>query len=246
MRIAICDDSEATRRQICSLVQEYCSKHPEHNFTLCSFSQGSDLLAAIHTGSDFDIYLLDIVMPGMNGIDLGIALRQLTPHSLIIYLTTSQEYALDSYRVRALNYLLKPVSQTQLWGTLDEALHFLTPKKEKYFIVKTKESSVRIAYSDILYAELSHRAVNYHLEYGRIIKSTTLRMPFPDAMQELLSDPRFVLCGQSMVANLSHLTMVENDALIFEDTYKAYLGVKLCREIRSIWSDFWLQKEGFH
>lgn len=75
----------------------------------------------------FDLYLLDIVMPEQNGIEVGLSIRKLDGLGLIVYLTTSPDYAVDSYLTNAFHYLLKPVRWEQMVSVLDRAMDILGP-----------------------------------------------------------------------------------------------------------------------
>ncbi len=70
--------------------------------------------------------------------------------------------------------------------------------------------------------------------------STTLRVSFANALSELISDMRFIACGASMVANMQHITVVENNNVIFEDYERVFLGKKAYRELRYAWNNYWL------
>lgn len=239
MKLAICDDEMQNQE----LVEEVIRTSETRPVKIHKFSDAQVLLNEVRKNGGFDVYILDVVMPGMNGIELGKQLRAEGFDGKIIYLTSSQEYAVESYRVKAYDYLLKPVEPQALCQTLDEVWDQLQPREEKYISVKTKDGSIRLCMDDVMYVQLSKRAAVYYLTGGRQYQSMTLRVPFPEAVKELLEDRRFVLCGQGLLANLQHLTMVETEALVFRDTERVYLGVKNCRELRPRWADFWFGGE---
>ena len=114
----------------------------------------------------------------------------------------------------------------------------ISEKKDKFLLVKAKEKSVKLSFDSIMYAEFANRCIVYYLLGGRRVESTTLRIPFSDAISELTEDKRFAACGQSMVVNLDHVTEVESDAVVFGDSCKALLGEKNCRKLRNIWSEY--------
>lgn len=242
MRIAVCDDDTACLAEVSEFMKEYAAGNAaEPNYFL--FTSGEDLLTAAEKIGGYDIYILDIVMPCMNGIDLGVELRRRGYDGRIIYLTSSEEYAIASFRARPFDYILKPFDRTALYRTLDEALQSLSAQKNRSIIVRTQEGSIKLNLDSILYAELNRRVIVYHLAGGKTVESIQIRMPFTEAIQELLKDERFILCGASMAANLHYITAVENEALVFSDTYRAYLGKKACREVRSIWYDYTFDAE---
>lgn len=119
IKLALCDDETAQREAAGNLLREYAASRPALAIKLSIFSSGQELLAAAEECGGFDLYVLDIVMPGLSGIDLGVRLRELYSDGDIIYLTISPEYAVDSYAARAFYYLMKPVEPGKLFQVLD-------------------------------------------------------------------------------------------------------------------------------
>jgi len=246
MKIAICDDEALCLEQAVAAVHAYAEAHPEHNISYSAFEWTDDLLNAAGRLGGFDIYILDIIMQGdINGIQLGQRLRELNYNGKIIYLTSSEEYAIDSFKVKAFNYITKPIEQVSFFAALDEVCEVIE-RSDKSIIVKTKENSVKVHFDTILYAELQKRSIVYYLVGGNTVESTTIRTTFSEAVAELLSDNRFVSCGASMVANLSHITTVESEAIIFRNKHKTYLGKKACRELRGVWNDYHFTQRSKH
>lgn len=244
MTIAICDDDTLCREQVLAWSREYIRQSPYTDTRLLSYPSGEVLLEDVEGGILFDICILDVVMPGMDGIRLGVRLREMGFEGKILYLTTSRDYAIDSFQAKPFNYILKPVEKTAFFSALEEALASAAPRKDRSVLVRTQDASVMLPLRDILYAELTRRAVRYHLVGGRQVESIQIRTSFSDAIRPLLEDRRFTLCGASMAANLHHVTGIETEALVFRDGQRAYLGKKLCREIRSVWYDYHFEGEG--
>ncbi len=244
MRIAICDDERICLSQVSGIASEYEQAHAERSIVFEMFSHPEDLLEAAEKIGGFDIYILDVVMPSLNGIELGVRLRGAGYDGKIIYLTSSEEYSLDAFRVKAFDYLIKPITRDTFFRAVDEAIATIAEKKDKLLIVKSKERSVKVSYDSIMYVALGKRTVCYYLTGGRTVESVTLRTTFAEAIGELINDKRFVLSGQSMAVNLDHITQIENEAVVFGRTYRAFLGEKNCRKLRSIWSKYLFDEEG--
>ena len=160
----------------------------------------------------------------MDGIRLGVSLRQAGFDGKIIYLTASREYAIESFKARPFDYLLKPVGREALFSVLDEAIQSVAGQKETGIIVKTKDGSRKLAFDSILFAELKNKGIHYHLTNGKIIESTSIRTGFGEAVQEMLRDHRFFMCSTSMVVNLYHVHTVTNDTLTFQNGQSIYLS----------------------
>lgn len=245
MRFALCDDDPASGKEISSLLFEYASLHPELEITVFSFSDGKTLMEDVLKNGEYDFYFLDVVMPKINGINLGKGLRNSNCQNPIIYLTSSEEYAIDSYRVRALDYLLKPVDKALLFSTLDEALEKYLRKKNDFIVVKTKLGNLKVNLSQILYVQLSNRFLFYYLNDGSMIKSLYLRVGFTEAIAPLLEKSNFFLCGAGIAVNLHFISKLENDSILFCDKFSVSLGTKSFRILKSRWVDYCINEEDF-
>lgn len=243
MRIAICDDDKTCRSEVVQLVTEYIQQR-DLAIDLTVYENGRSLLEDARLTGSFDIYILDILMPQLDGIELGTRLRELDTDCKIFYLTSSPDYAIRASRVRMWEYLLKPVTKAKLFPSLDAAFAVLTKKREKGIVVKTSQSSVLLAFDCILYAELSKKSIHYHLTDGKVIESISIRTGFSEAVQEMLQDSRFIMCSTSLVINLYHVEEITNDTLTFQNGKTLYLSRHVSRALRSTWSNFWMNKEG--
>lgn len=238
MRIAICDDYAVYREQVSYIVNEYFANKGQV-VTVTTYEDGKVLLHDAETIGGYDIYLLDVLMPTINGIDIGMELRKLGLKGQIIYLTSSDEYAIEAFKTKAFNYILKPIDKNELCNTLDDVLSFLSSHTEKSLIVKTRDGDVRIAFNNILYADMTKRMITYHLTSGSCIEGITIRTTFAEAVQDLLTEERFVLSTASSVVNLHYITMVDKDSVVFQNGSQFYIGVRAGRQLRSVWSQFW-------
>lgn len=243
VKICICDDDPLCRGRIKAILQAYQARKST-NLTISVYENGTSLLDDACRSGGFDIYLLDILMPDMNGIRLGTELRQFDPYGKIIYLTDSREYALEAYQARPFDYILKPANEERLFAVLDEVIGSVANRREKSLIIRTRENNTKLGFDSILYAELADRRIRYHLAGSGVVESSTIRIPFAEAIGELLQDGRFVLCGAGLAVNLFHITAIDNEMLFFKNGSKLYIGKRAGRDLRSAWSDFWLSEEG--
>lgn len=243
MKIAICDDEELCRSQTLEIANAYAAEHSDAELNFSVFSSPLDLIDAANKIGGYDIYILDVVMPRMNGIELGEYLRDKGFDGRILYLTSSEEYAIDSFKVKAFNYILKPVTRENLFKAIDDVRASIAHRSEKSFILKTRENSIKLTYDSVLYAELNKRSLLYHVTSGKVLESTSIRTSFQEATAELLDDDRFVACGNSTLVNLHHVTAVEKESVTFKNGEKLFLSRKVCSELRSAWYDFWFDGE---
>lgn len=85
MQIALCDDEITSHERTMDLIRQYKQIHSERTLSLSSFTSGKELINHVDEHGGFDLYILDCIMPGMNGIELGAALRMRDDMGFLIY-----------------------------------------------------------------------------------------------------------------------------------------------------------------
>lgn len=186
--------------QISKIVEEFIKTHiSEHSIQYSAYQNGVDLLFAIEKSQFFDILLLDVVMPMMNGIQLANEIRNTNRVSKIIFLTTAPEYAVDSYDVDAFYYLLKPIKNEKLIPLLEKACTDVLDHSEKYIIVKSGQNLSKIILSRLQYVEVNKRTLTFHLKNGEVLSSTGSMVQI-EAM--LLCEKRYIKPHRSYIVNM--------------------------------------------
>lgn len=180
-------------------------------------------------------------MPGQNGIELGLSIREVDQGGHIIYLTTSPDFALDSYRIRASDYLLKPLNKGRLFQSLDDIIRSLEKKRRAFVTIKTRQGLRRVPFSCVVYGELAGRCVQYHLSDGSVIEGMSLRGAFQDAVAPLLAHHGFVLCATSFLVNLSFVEMIDSSGLRLADGKALPVSRPLRTEVTRRWLDYHLE-----
>jgi len=241
-RVALCDDEAAQRQLTHKLLDGYFSSRGAAA-KIWEFSDGQGLLNAM-PDETFDLYLLDIVMPEMDGIDLGMELRKSDENGIIIYLTTSPDFALEGYSVKAASYLLKPVQEEKLFSVLDDALKTISNRHVQSIIVKTVEGTSRLLLDDILYVEQRERAPHYHLRDGSCVAGVTIQTSFQETIHPVLADKRFYLCGASFALNLCYIKSINKADVFFAGGQQTTVPRRAAAELNTVWIKFWLEGGG--
>lgn len=200
IRIAICDDIPEDLQNVVSLTDQYLSEKGV-NAEVTVFSHPDSLLTAIETAS-FHVYILDIVMPMVSGLELGKEIRRLDKEAQIIYATTEPQFALNAYAASPVNYLIKPVDRQQLFDTLKLAFSRADLACEQTFTVKTSGSLRVVRLSDVVCCEYSSHAATLTLTNGEEIFSRTFRESFSEYCAPMLKDRHFLQCHTSFVVNM--------------------------------------------
>ena len=221
IHIAICDDSKQERQILAALFKRYQELHATP-LQIHIFQNGFSLLDAIDQGKRFDITILDILMPGENGIEIARNIRASGTDTEIIFLTSSPEYAVDSYEVKAQNYLLKPVTEEKFFASIDSILAELDEKDTASFILYTtgKQYS-RIRVSSLVYGEVTHRTITLHLADQTMISAI---MTFTEFLDILKAYPDFIYPHRSYAVNMHYIQYVTKSDIILTDGQKIPLS----------------------
>ena len=241
LRIAICDDEEKHLRKTATLLQRYLLARPDLHGQVETFSSGRELLSRAEDAGGFDLYILDILMPELSGIDTGRRLRALGEGGEIVYLTSSNDFAADSYDVRACFYLLKPVEEPKFFRVLDGAVKKLIRRRNSAVVVTTSDGKRRILLERIRYVERVGRYMRYDCTDG-IVESQTIRVSFREATAPLLSDRRFYLCGASLVLNFQHVAGVNGQTALLDSGQTVTLPRTAAIEFKKAWGGYWLEE----
>lgn len=199
LRIAVCDDDTEFLKQAVNLIERWSeqSKIPSEIF---QFDNG-DALIAKNALDRIDIIFLDIMMPLLNGMDTARELRQKDNAVKIIFLTSSPEFALESYSVKAQGYLLKPVSYEKIKEILDECSHAFDTEP-KNIVLKTPFGYQKLYYHDIEYAEAQNKRVIFYLRSGKTIEAVD---PFYSFENRFTDCDGFFKCHRSYLVQLSNV-----------------------------------------
>lgn len=232
LHIALIDDSEL-QLEISRQIVEDCLEQYSLAGEVSCFSAGMDLYKAVKQGTLFDLFIMDIIMPDISGIELASHLRNMGANGHIVFLSSSQEYAVQSYDVKASYYLLKPIDREKFMRVLSSNLLELTEQqRDERISVNAESGVVQIRRDEILYVMADDRRPCYVLTGGRRVRGKALRGKFRDAVAPLLQDPRFTECGLSCVVRLSAIDAADETGLLLRDGSTLYLSGTAASEIR--------------
>ena len=242
-RISVCDDNGGELEKICGMINDYTGSN-NINAEIKAFSSGRELLEYEDRGPYSDIYILDIIMPDMNGIQLGKAIRQKNAGAFIIFLTSSKDYALESYSVKAFSYLIKPVEKENVAAELADCFSRISKPPER-FALKCSSGTVSVRAEDIVYIEYYNHRMIYRLAGGKTVESVYFRETFDSMIMDFVKNGSFIKSSASYLVNMRHIKTVNAAGFIMSDGAVLTVTRKYA-EARKKYIDYELNGGGLH
>lgn len=223
--------------QVKSLVSVW--KKGSDDVSIELFGEGDSLVDA-HVKNPFDIILLDIVMPLMNGIDTAAQIRKNDKSVKLVFLTSSPEFAIESYSVHANGYLLKPIDKERLYACLDE-LYTSISECTKYILIKDVTSVHRIELRSIEYIEAQGKHVVFTLSNGEQIKSSE---PFYAYNDKLTVSDGFFKCHRSYIVNIFRISKYTPKEITMRSGYRIPISRTVHKDFEAAYFELTFGKVG--
>ena len=203
LRIAVCDDSRELLEKVEKDLLEYESAR-NTPVTVHAYTNDMELLDGLKK-TDYDILILDIIMPGFTGMQAAHEIRKFNEEIKIIFLTSSKEFAIESYSVGAYYYLLKPVLNEKLFSVLDKVVSEITSKQESC-VIYTHMGIVNIPFAKIECLEVYNKHLVFHLSDG---STKETRGALTDYENVFLERKEFLKIHRSYILNMDYIHSIE-------------------------------------
>ena len=210
LKIALCDDEKEQREYLCALISKW-AKRKNHLAELQQYPGSEAFLFDYEEKKDLDILLLDVEMPGKNGIEVAKTVRKHDQGIQIIFVTGFYEYFSDGFDVSALHYLIKPVDEDKLYPVLDKAVENLR-HRERSVLIPVDGAQVRIPLADILYIQAQNTHINICTADG---EPYLTRMSLAKFMESL--DDTFFKVHRSYVVSLKFIKKITKPQITMEN-----------------------------
>ncbi len=205
--IMICDDLPEERGNLIRLLR-HCEQEMGLELDLETAADGTELLA-MWKPARWDLVLLDIFMPQLDGIETARRLRKVDTRCEIVFATTSRSHGMEGYELHAMDYLTKPISQQDVDGMMDWFLRQRAEKRRE-LTVRTPEGEETVRAQDILYIESRGHSCVIHLPDHTL----SVRRSIDELSAEL--DSAFFRCHKSFLLNLAHVSEIEKNQFLMD------------------------------
>ena len=234
IKIAFCDDDMEVLHQMNELLDRYRVERNE-DITYAAFQSPFELLTEIEKGIRPDILFLDVVMPGQNGMDVAKEIRQYDTNMKIIFLTSSPEFAVESYSVGAYFYQLKPIWEESFFRLMDAVLAECEKKKKNRLILRSKDGITRIDLQQLEYCEVLGRKLLFHLENGEVLESAG---SLDDLAGQLMQYSNFFRPHRSFLVNMEYIQNISSRSIKMVNDAEIPIPHGKCSEIKNTYMEY--------
>ena len=237
MRIAICDDDVIFLQELSKMMIRY----NEETGSLVEYkiyTNPLELVTQMEKGSHYDVILLDICMPGINGIQCAKDIRMFDNFVKIVFLTTSAEYAVESYSVKAHDYLLKPIQKERLFSLLRQVEKEEERLEKKIIILKTKTGITKIALAKLEYCEVVNRKLILHLANKEDLECG---IRINELEEKLQGFGMFLRVHRSFLVNMDYIQNLTTHSIIMENGAKIPIPREKYAQVKQTYMEYVFQ-----
>lgn len=229
MNIAICDDDKVFREKIRTQLSEV-EFFKNSNYTFCE--TGEDLLKSFDSTQPFDFVFLDVDMPKMNGLEAGETLNKLSPKTIIIFVSSYPQFAIDAFDCNAIGYLLKGCNQEKFNRTIEKAIYKYKDLNVQLHL-KTGTEMVKVDLNTIFYVEYSRKYCQYHTANSIY----AVRQQLHEALTELYPFG-FIQIYQCYIVNLAKIKKIQTSSVVLEGDTELPIKRGTSKELIKKYNDY--------
>lgn len=198
--IAIVEDEKEFREQLKVYLKQYGEEN-QIDFRITEFADGAEILKEYK--KEYDIILLDIEMPIVNGMDAAEQIREKDEDVVLMFITNMAQYAIRGYSVGALDFVMKPITYYTFSMKMKRALKRVQKNEQKHLVLNLPDGIKTLDIKQIYYVEVQNRMLHYYTDEGEIVVRGTLQ-----GVEEMLKSYPFAKCNHWYIVNLMHVKEV--------------------------------------
>lgn len=224
MQIAICDDSKDNL----ALMEDIIDSFKIRDAVIDCFESGESLLNHLSNNSDlfYQIYLLDIEMPGINGLEVAKKIRSTDQRAIIIFVTAFSEYVFSSFEVQPFRFVNKPIDKEKLEDVMHAAVNYIYTSK-KYIFISVEKARIQLPCETIMYFEGDKRKINVYTtedKYSFYSKMSDL--------EKMIDNNWFVRIHVSYIVNMDYVKAIYTDEIVLNNNIRLPISKKYHKSVK--------------
>ncbi|MGF7050672.1 DNA-binding LytR/AlgR family response regulator [Paenibacillus sp. DS2015] len=241
IRICICDDEQLHSSKLEKIIMDSAGLYQNIELDIDIYGSGKSLLEALNTrNEEYQILFLDIEMGYLNGIEVAREIRKIDKNMIIIYVTSYDNYTMESFEVSPFRYILKPIQEEQISKVLLHAIDEVT-RNNQYLFFKSQNLNYQIK-SETILSILS--------EKGRIIHVITSDDEFSfygtiKEVEEMVDPSSFIKVNQGTILNLNYIHIISGTDVILTNKENFAISRGQRKIVKDAYNNFIKRRIGF-
>lgn len=234
IKIAVVDDDKAMLKIIDKCMRGQIA--PEDDVEILCFDSGKDFLERMKKGYRANILFCDIELKEMSGIEVGRIVRQKYPALYLVYLTSHSEFAMESYKLDAYQYIMKEHMKERLSPILKQLLDRLKKENKEYRMIGTNTNKERVYYSDIvsIHKEKAAKYVTYHTTAGVYRERGALHL-----ILEEMHSRDFIVIGRGKAVNMRHIVKLADNTVYLDNEEQIKISRSYMSQVKEKINRYW-------
>ena len=237
IRTAICDDEQKWIDIARDIADNFFRERSIKN-TIETFDNAKLLLTAAEQNKPFDILILDIDIPEINGFEAAEKLKALYPDMILMFYTAYEQFVFDSFRFQPFRYIRKEYAARELGSALLDALRVIKVRSDRFIELKSADRSYSVNISEILYFETNKRKCDVYLQDGNMIK---IRKTIKALFSEIGSED-FIMIHSGAAVNIKYVSCFSNYDVTLGNGTRIPVSRPRSKEVKAAVSDYWRKR----
>ena len=234
VKIAIVDDE----KMVLELEYDCIGKvmYAKGEAEIFQFANAEEMIEDINQGMEFDVLVTDIELSGMNGLELGKLVRRKMPGCYLVFLTSLSEFAVDSYRLEAYQYILKNEMEERLPLIMERLVEKVKKERNHFVMLGLENKKQKVYFRDILYVQKDkgRKYVTYMTKMGSFRERGMLNEAI-----EHLDSPMFLLADRSCIINMRYIEKMSGYTLYLEGGYELAITRARMKSVKEMLNRYW-------
>ncbi len=235
--IALVEDNKIDQEIIISALEKSYLKYNLIKEKIHLYNSAEEFLEseAENDFKDFSLIILDIYMEQMNGTQLAQKIREKNKNVHLVFCSSSNDFACESYQVNAGYYITKPIDEQEVSNMVFKLI-YTDAESAKYVMLP---NGIKILFKHIKYSEYSNHAIYIHCTNGNIIKAWMKQIDFCNLISESSS---LCPCNKGMIVNFNHIEYIEKNNILMTDGTTIPISRSRIKDVKNLYSDFLINK----
>lgn len=234
IRIAICDDEKELLNKTLEIV-DFNIKKNRIPAQIEEYQNGDFLLADVEEGKFIDLFFLDIEMPGMSGMEIAKKIKSILPHSLIVFVTSHQEYVFDSFELSVFRFIPKKELEDRMGQVIKDALKVIMLERNDSYVIETQNRIEKILNKDILYIQKNEKNSIITTFYGK----SKVRKNLAQVFSEINRKDEFVYIDRGCIVNILHIMQIVNGEVEMKNRVWLSVSRSHRKSLKRLINEFW-------